>query len=48
MTELLIATHNPGKLREFLAIFDGLGLTLRTLDEVNVAEDIEETGETFE
>ena len=47
MTELLIATHNPGKLREFLAIFDGLGLTLRTLDDVGVAEDIEETGETF-
>lgn len=47
MTELLIATHNPGKLREFLAIFDGLGLTLRTLDDLAVAEDIEETGETF-
>jgi XTP/dITP diphosphohydrolase len=47
MTELLIATHNPGKRREFLAIFDGLGLTLRTLDDVGVAEDIEETGETL-
>ena len=47
MRDLLIATHNSGKLREYLAIFDGLGLTLRTLDELGIAEDIEETGETF-
>jgi XTP/dITP diphosphohydrolase len=48
MQELLIATHNPGKLREFAAIFDGLGLTLRTLDDLGITEDVEETGVTFE
>jgi XTP/dITP diphosphohydrolase len=48
MHELLIATHNPGKLREFAAIFAGLGLTLRTLDDLGISEDLEETGETFE
>ncbi len=48
MHELLIATHNPGKLREFAAIFDGLGLTLRTLDDLGIREDVEETGTTFE
>ena len=48
MNELLIATHNPGKLREFAAIFDGLGFTLRSLDDLGVTEDIEETGTTFE
>jgi XTP/dITP diphosphohydrolase len=48
MQELLIATHNPGKLREFAAIFDGLGLTLRTLDDLGITEDVEETGATFE
>ena len=47
MHELLIATHNPGKRREFAAIFAGLGLTLRTLDDLGISEDIEETGTTF-
>ncbi len=48
MQELLIATHNPGKLREFAAMFDGLGLALRTLDDLGISEDVEETGATFE
>lgn len=48
MNELLIATRNPGKLREFEAIFGGLGLRLRTLDELGIAEEVEETGATFE
>lgn len=48
MRELLIATHNPGKLREFAAIFAGLPFTLRTLDDVGIRDDIEETGTTFE
>jgi XTP/dITP diphosphohydrolase len=47
MHELLIATRNPGKLREFAAIFDGLGLGLRTLDELGIPDEVEETGTTF-
>ncbi len=47
MHELLIATRNPGKLREFAAIFDGLGLALRTLDELGIPDEVEETGATF-
>jgi XTP/dITP diphosphohydrolase len=47
MRELLIATRNPGKLREFEAIFDGLGLTLHTLDGLGIPDEVEETGETF-
>lgn len=47
MQELLIATRNPGKLREFAAIFAGLGLTLRTLDELGIPDEIAETGDTF-
>jgi XTP/dITP diphosphohydrolase len=47
MTDLLIATRNAGKLREFTAIFDGLGVSLRTLDDVGIADDVEETGSTF-
>jgi XTP/dITP diphosphohydrolase len=45
--ELLIATHNPGKMREYAQIFAGLELTLRTLDEVGITVDIEETGASF-
>lgn len=48
MADLLIATRNPGKAREFAAIFADLGLRLRTLDELGIGEEIEETGSTFE
>lgn len=48
MHDLLIATHNPGKLREYAAIFAGLDLRLRTLDDLGISDDIEETGTTFE
>lgn len=47
MAELLIATHNPGKRREFAQMFADLGLTLHTLDDLGITEEIEETGETF-
>ncbi len=47
MTELLIATHNAGKLREYAAIFDGLGLALRSLDDLGITTDVAETGTTF-
>jgi XTP/dITP diphosphohydrolase len=47
MHELLIATRNPGKLREFAAIFGGLGFKLHTLDALGIPDDVEETGETF-
>ncbi|MEI8166627.1 MAG: RdgB/HAM1 family non-canonical purine NTP pyrophosphatase [Chloroflexales bacterium] len=47
MHELLIATRNQGKLREFTAIFAGLDVTLRTLDDLGIPDEIEETGTTF-
>jgi XTP/dITP diphosphohydrolase len=47
MQELLIATHNQGKLREFAAIFAGLGLHLRTLDDLGISEEVDESGTTF-
>lgn len=47
MHELLIATRNPGKLREFTAIFAGLGVRLHTLDALGIPDEIEETGATF-
>jgi XTP/dITP diphosphohydrolase len=47
MQELLIATHNQGKLREFEQIFAGLPFQLRSLAELGISEDVEETGTTF-
>jgi XTP/dITP diphosphohydrolase len=47
MKDLLIATHNPGKVREFAAIFADLGLRLRTLNDVGITTVVEETGTTF-
>ena len=47
MGKLLIATHNQGKLREFAQIFSGLGLTLHSLAELGISEEVEETGATF-
>jgi XTP/dITP diphosphohydrolase len=44
---LLIATTNPGKLREIEAILDGSGVELMTLRDVPAVEEPEETGTTF-
>ena len=46
--DLLIATTNPGKLREIEVILDGLPIILHTLAEFAPVEEPEETGETFE
>jgi XTP/dITP diphosphohydrolase len=47
MTTLVIATTNPGKLREYSAILADLPLQVRSLRDVGVDDDIEETGATF-
>jgi XTP/dITP diphosphohydrolase len=47
MTTLLIATTNQNKLREYAAIFGGLPLELRSLADVGITDDVEETGATF-
>jgi len=45
--ELLIATTNPGKVREIRRVLDGLPLTLRTLADLPQVTEPEETGRTF-
>ncbi|HVB71950.1 MAG TPA: RdgB/HAM1 family non-canonical purine NTP pyrophosphatase [Ktedonobacteraceae bacterium] len=47
MRDLLLATTNRYKLDEFCIIFSDLPLTLRSLREVHIDEDVEETGQTF-
>lgn len=47
MTDLLIATHNTGKMREYAAIFADLDVKLLTLDDVGIHSEVNETGSTF-
>ena len=44
---LLVATTNPGKLREIAGILQGMPLTLRSLGECAAIPEPEETGVTF-
>jgi non-canonical purine NTP pyrophosphatase (RdgB/HAM1 family) len=43
---ILLATKNPGKLKEYQALFEGLPIELKTLNDVDFP-DVDETGTTF-
>lgn len=47
-TRLLIATHNPGKVREYRALLADLPLEVTYLDGEGIAFEVDETGATFE
>ena len=47
MPTILIATTNQHKLQEYAAIFAGLPIELRSLRDVGITDDVEETGATF-
>lgn len=47
MSEWVLATHNPGKLREFVALVEPHAIRLRSANELGLPEP-EETGDTFE
>jgi XTP/dITP diphosphohydrolase len=44
---LLVATRNPGKLREYEELLAGLPVELTYLESEGIAEDVEETGSSF-
>jgi XTP/dITP diphosphohydrolase len=48
MKEVIIATKNPGKAKEFEYIFASRGIAVRTLLDFPEIADVEETGTTFE
>jgi len=48
MRQLLIATHNPGKVAEYQALLRDLPLAVTFLTELGITEDVEETEDTFE
>lgn len=48
MKEVIIATKNRGKAKEFVEMFEPLGYSVKTLLDYPEIEDVEETGTTFE
>lgn len=48
MKDIIIATKNKGKAKDFESIFGPLGYQVKTLDDVASYMDVEETGSTFE
>ncbi|MEF2145645.1 MAG: XTP/dITP diphosphatase [Desulfovibrionaceae bacterium] len=47
MKAVVLATRNQGKIREFSALLQNLGVEVKGLDQFPEIEDIPETGETF-
>ncbi len=47
MPKLLIATNNPGKVKEFQRLLNGCGWELVTPAELGISLDVEETGQTY-
>ena len=45
---LLVATTNPGKVREYQQLLNGLNCDLVGLSEVDITQEVEETGSTYE
>ncbi|MGB7294246.1 MAG: RdgB/HAM1 family non-canonical purine NTP pyrophosphatase [Candidatus Aminicenantales bacterium] len=45
--KIVLATSNPGKLREIRHYFEGLPLTLLFLKDIGATENVEEKGKTF-
>ena len=48
LPKLLIATHNPGKVREYQALLGNLPFQLTSLTDAGISEEVDETGDTFE
>lgn len=48
MNKILIASHNKGKIKELSEALSDLPFKVISLNDLNIKEDIEETGETYE
>lgn len=46
--KFLVATGNPGKLREVSSILEGMPFEVVSLKDLSISMEVEETGETFE
>lgn len=47
MNEVIVATKNSGKAKEFVQMFETYGITVKTFIDYPEMPDVEETGETF-
>jgi XTP/dITP diphosphohydrolase len=47
MPKLLLATSNPGKIREYRLLLDGLGYQITTLTEEGIAKIVTESGDNY-
>lgn len=47
MTEIIFATENAGKIREVEAMFEGMGVSVKTMKEAGIRAEIIEDGSTF-
>jgi XTP/dITP diphosphohydrolase len=48
MPKLLLASSNPGKIREYRFLLDGLGYQITTLTEEEIAKIVTESGDNYE
>ncbi len=48
MPELLLASSNPGKIREYRFLLDGLGYQITTLPEQGITKAVTESGSSYE
>ncbi len=48
MPKLLLATSNPGKIREYRFLLDGLGYQITTLTEKGISKAVVESGSSYE
>ena len=48
MKKLLIATHNPGKIKEFKLFLEGEPFEIVSLSDVGITDDVEEDGKTYQ
>ncbi|HFI0463514.1 TPA: XTP/dITP diphosphatase [Streptococcus suis] len=48
MNEIIIASHNPGKVKEFRSLFQDLAIEVKSLADYPELTEVEETGTSFE
>ena len=48
MKDLIVASNNNGKIKEYKEILEPLGFNVLSQSEANIDIEVEETGETFE
>jgi XTP/dITP diphosphohydrolase len=48
MPELLLASSNPGKIKEYRSLLDGVGYRITTLTEQGITEAVTESGDSYE